>query len=218
MVGKASTLTAHAHSHAAGSPDRTEEAWRGAGAGWMRRMVVAATLGISAAASAASPDLVAHVACRDGTPNGAYELRSPDGGLRILGAFAKGRRTGTFLFWASTGARIAVVPYDDDAKVGTVAVWFAPATPQGEPRRKLEAAYAAGVRHGLTRSWHANGRRRSEYLYERGKLTAVAAWNEAGAPLAEAEARRVAERDFAADAEFFASLERTIAENGPRCD
>jgi len=74
------------------------------------------------------------------------------------------------------------------------------------------------VRHGLTRSWHANGRRRSEYLYERGKLTVVAAWNEAGAPLAEAEARRVAERDFAADAEFFASLERTIAENGPRCD
>ena len=46
----------------------------------------------------------------------------------------------------------------------------------------------------------------------------MAAWNEAGAPLAEAEARRVAERDFAADAEFFASLERTIAENGPRCD
>jgi len=181
-------------------------------------MAVATILGVSFAASAASPDLVAHVACRDGTPNGAYELRSPDGGLRILGAFAKGRRTGTFLFWASTGARIAVVPYDDDAKVGTVAVWFAPATPQGEPRRKLEAAYAAGVRNGLTRSWHANGRRRSEYLYERGNLTAVAAWNEAGAPLVEAEARRVAERDFAADAEFFASLERTIAENGPRCD
>ena len=109
-------------------------------------------------------------------------------------------------------------PYDDDAKVGTVALWFAPATPQGDPRRKLEAAYAAGARHGVTRSWHANGRRRTEYLYEHGNLIAAQVWNEAGAPLAEPEARRFAERDFAADAEFFASLERTIAENGPRCD
>jgi hypothetical protein len=97
-------------------------------------------------------------------------------------------------------------------------VWFAPATPQGEPRRKLEAAYAAGVRHGLTRVVARERPAPIGVSYERGNLTAVAAWNEAGAPLAEAEARRVAERDFAADAEFFASLERTIAENGPRCD
>ena len=139
--------------------------------------------------------LVASGACRDGAPNGAYELRMPDGRLRILGAFAKGRRTGTFLFWASTGARIAVIPYDDDAKVGTVALWYRAGDPQGEPRRKLEAAYAAGVRHGITRSWHANGRRRAEYLYERGSLAAAQAWSESGAPLAEPEARRVAERD-----------------------
>lgn len=185
---------------------------------WTRAAVAAAILALAAGVSAAAPDLVASGACRDGTPNGAYELRMPDGRLRILGAFAKGRRTGTFLFWASTGARIAVIPYDDDAKVGTVALWYAPAIPLDEPRRKLEAAHAAGVRHGLTRSWHANGRRRTEYLYERGSLVAAQAWNESGAPLAEPEVRRVAEHDVAADAEFFASLERTIAENAPRCD
>jgi len=185
---------------------------------WTLRMAVATILGVSFAASAASPDLVAHVACRDGTPNGAYELRSPDGGLRILGAFAKGRRTGTFLFWAATGARIAVVPYDDDAKVGTVAVWYSSSAPQAEPRRKLKAAYAAGVRHGITRSWHGNGRQATEYLYERGSLVAAKAWSEAGAPLAETEARRAAERDAVADAEFLAGLERTIAENTRRCD
>jgi antitoxin component YwqK of YwqJK toxin-antitoxin module len=138
--------------------------------------------------------------------------------LRILGAFAKGRRTGTFLFWAATGARIAVVPYDDDAKVGTIAVWYLSTAPQADPRRKLEAAYAAGARHGITRSWHANGRQRTEYLYERGNLVAAKAWSESGAPLAETEARRVAERDAAADADFLSGLERTIAENGPRCD
>lgn len=178
-----------------------------------------AMLSASAGSSgAATTDLVASVACRDGAPNGAYELRMPDGRLRILGAFAKGRRTGTFLFWASTGTRIAVVPYDDDAKVGTVAVWFSSAAPQADPRRKLEAAHAAGVRHGITRSWHANGRQRTEYLYERGNLVTAKAWGESGAPLAETEARRVAERDSVADADFLAGLERTIAENGPRCD
>jgi hypothetical protein len=183
-----------------------------------RRCIAAATLLAAAGVSAASPELVASAGCRDGAPNGAYELRSPDGRLRILGAFAKGRRTGTFLFWAATGDRVAVIPYDEDAKVGTVALWYPPAIPLAEPRRKLETAFAAGVRHGVTRSWHANGRQRTEYLYEHGKLVTAKAWSEQGAPLAEPEARRAAERDLAQDTEYFASLERTIADNGPRCD
>jgi hypothetical protein len=97
-------------------------------------------------------------------------------------------------------------------------VWYPPAIPLTEPRRKLEAAFAAGVRHGVTRSWHANGRQRTEYLYEHGKLVTARAWSEQGAPLPEPEARVAAGRDLAQDTETFASLERTIADNGPRCD
>ena len=52
-----------------------------------------------------------------------------------------------------------------------------PSTAQSEPRRKLEAAYAAGVRHGITRSWHPNGARRAEYRYEHGNLAAAQAWS-----------------------------------------
>ena len=165
----------------------------------------------------AQPYLVAG-SCRDGAPNGAYELKSQDGRLRVIGAFAKGRRTGTFVFWSSTGARIAVIPYEDDAKVGTVALWYAPANPRGESRRKLESAYAAGVLHGFTRSWHAHGKRRAEYLYERGQLAAAEAWSESGEPLSAPEARRLAEKDRGTDADFYAGLERMIAENAPRCD
>jgi len=184
----------------------------------MRAVAASLILCASTAASAAATELVASAGCRDGAPNGAYELRMPDGRLRILGAFAKGRRTGTFLFWAATGDRIAVIPYDDDAKVGTVALWYPPAIPLTDPPRKLEAAHAAGVRHGVTRSWHANGRQRTEYLYEHGKLLTARAWNERGAPLPEPEARLAAGRDLAQDTEYFASLERMIADNGPRCD
>jgi antitoxin component YwqK of YwqJK toxin-antitoxin module len=161
--------------------------------------------------------LVASGACRDGAPNGAFELRMPDGRLRVLGAFAKGHRTGTFLFWSATGARSAVIPYEDDLKVGTVALWYAPATRQGELRRRLESAYSAGALHGLTRSWHTNGKRRAEYRYERGELAAVEAWGETGEPLPEPAARRLAERDRATEAELYADLERTIAENLPLC-
>ena len=184
----------------------------------MRAVAASLILCASTAASAAATELVASAGCRDGAPNGAYELRMPDGRLRILGAFAKGRRTGTFLFWAATGDRIAVIPYDDDAKVGTVALWYPPAIPLTEPPRKLEAAHAAGVRHGVTRAWHANGRQRTEYLYEHGKLSTARAWSEQGAPLPEAGARLAAGRDLAQDTEYFASLERMIADNGPRCD
>jgi hypothetical protein len=184
----------------------------------VRQVVVAGAVFASIGAPAAAPEFLASGACRDGAPNGAYELRMINGQLRILGAFAKGRRTGTFLFWAATGDRVAVVPYDDDAKVGTVALWYPPAIPRDEPRRKLEAAHSAGIRNGVTRSWHANGRQRTEYLYEHGALKMARAWNAQGAPLTELEARRIAERDLTADAEYFAGLERTIAENGPRCD
>ncbi len=168
-------------------------------------------------AAAPAERLVASGACRDGVPNGAYELRSADGRMRVLGAFAKGRRTGTFLFWAATGDRIAVIPYEDDAKTGTVALWHAPASRQGEPRRKLESVYSAGVRNGTTRSWHANGKPRAEYRYERGELAAAQAWRESGESLPEPAARRLAEQDRATDAALYAVFEQTIAEHLPLC-
>jgi len=183
-----------------------------------RTATVLLTALAAAAGGAQAQAYVVEGSCRDGAANGAYELRMPDGRLRVLGAFAKGRRTGTFLFWAATGARIAVIPYENDAKVGTVALWYAPAAAHGEPGRKLESAYSAGVLHGLTRSWHANGKPRTENLYERGELVAARAWRESGMAVPEDEVRRQAARDRIADEKVYAGLERTIAENSPRCD
>ena len=168
-------------------------------------------------AAAPAERLVASGACRDGVPNGAYELRSADGRMRVLGAFAQGRRTGTFLFWAATGDRIAVIPYEDDAKTGTVALWHAPASRQGEPRRKLESAYSAGVRNGTTRSWLANGKPRAEYRYERGELAAAQAWSESGELAARAGGAPPGRADRATDAALYAAFERTIAEHLPLC-
>lgn len=166
---------------------------------------------------ASAQALVAEGRCRDGQPNGAYTLRSADGRVRIAGAFARGRLTGTFVFWAANGMRVAVIPYDDGAKSGTVATWYAQDGRRGESRRKLEAPYVDDVLHGVVRSWYAGGRTRGEYRYERGELVDAVGWSESGARLGEKEARRMAAADRAAAEKDYAGFEREVADNAPLC-
>jgi antitoxin component YwqK of YwqJK toxin-antitoxin module len=167
---------------------------------------------------AATPAYVISGNCRDGQPHGAYELRMPDGTLRVAGAFTRGKRTGTFLFWSSSGVRIALLPYDDDVKSGTVALWYSNAGPKSEPRPKLEAVYVNGRQAGGARSWYPDGRRRAEFRYDHGVLTEARAWNARGAPLPETEARLLAGRDVAADEKFYDELEAIVRDNPPPCD
>src|SRR5207237_5726346 len=63
------------------------------------RALIAALVAALATFSAIAQDLQVHVACRDGAPHGAYELRASDGQLRVAGAFNRGKRTGSFIFW-----------------------------------------------------------------------------------------------------------------------
>ena len=80
-----------------------------------------------------------------------------DGRLRVVGAFAHGRKTGTFIFWNSSGARVAVIPYQDDDKAGTVALWYTVPGARRELQRKLEAPYVENKLHGIKRSWNPRG-------------------------------------------------------------
>jgi len=169
-------------------------------------------------AALAAESLVVEGACRDGEPNGAYTLRAVDGRLRAAGAFAKGHRTGTFLFWSDRGSRIAVVPYDNDRKLGTIAVWYPPPAPNADAPRKSESAYVDDRLHGEKRSWHANGKPRTRLRYERGELIEARAWSPAGVPLSDAAARAQAARDVATDEAFYATLEALVATYTPKCD
>jgi hypothetical protein len=156
--------------------------------------------------------------CRDGQPHGAYELRMADGTLRVAGAFTRGKRTGSFLYWSPTGVRIAHLPYDDDAISGTVALWYSTGDAKAEPRPKLEAVYSRGRRAGGVRSWFAEGRMRAEYRYEHGVLVEARAWNTNGAQLSAGEARTMAASDQATDEQFFATLEAIVRDNPPQCE
>jgi antitoxin component YwqK of YwqJK toxin-antitoxin module len=156
--------------------------------------------------------------CRSGVPNGGYELRMPDGRLRVVGAFAQGHMTGTFIFWSAAGARVAVMPFDNDSRSGTVALWYTPPDGRVEAGRKLEAPYVNDQPHGIVRSWHSNGTPRAEYRYEHGVLSHARAWSDSGVLLADTEAERLAARDAANDEKFYASLLAIIRENPPSCD
>ena len=186
-----------------------------------RTLGLLAGIALAPLAAAAGPnDLPAWVivaSCRDGSPQGPYQLRTPDGRLRVAGAFNGGRRTGSFIFWSNNGVRVAHVPYDEDERNGTLATWY-PGRPGVEPARRFESAWRRGRREGLTRSWYADGRRRSETEYAEGVLVTTAGWSDAGARLGDEAARALAQRDAeAADAEY-AELDRLVREHLPRCD
>lgn len=178
-------------------------------------------LGVCACAGAGAALAQPYLAtgqCRAAVPNGGYELRMPDGRLRVVGAFAQGRMTGTFIFWTSGGARIAVLPFDGDARTGTLALWYVAPEGRSEVGRKLEAPYVDDQPHGIKRSWYPDGTLRAEYRYEHGTLAEAKAWTERGAPLPDAEARGLAVRDAENDGRYYASLVGIVRDNLPTCD
>jgi len=155
--------------------------------------------------------------CRNGQPHGNYELRDAKGNVRAVGAFNRGKRTGSFIFWSSEGVRIAHLPFDEDALSGTLALWYSGKATR-EPQRKLEAVYSRGKLNGDKRSWYPDGRTRGEYRYEDGALREASATSESGKAMSGADARALAQRDAATDDAFVATLLATVAANPPRCD
>ena len=183
-----------------------------------QKLAFAVLASLALQASAAAQDLVIEGSCREGQPHGAYELRGPGGQVRVVGAFNKGKRTGSFLFWSSRGVRIAQLPYDEGALSGTLALWWANGERTDDPRPKLEAVYAQGFLSGTKRSWYPNGRLRAELRYDRGLLVEAHAYSEAGKPLSDAEARALAANDLETDEKFYASLDAIIRVHLPRCE
>jgi hypothetical protein len=169
------------------------------------------------AASALAQDFVVEGFCRDGQPHGAYELKGKAGEVRVVGAFNRGKRTGSFLFWSSAGARIAQLPYDDDLLNGNLAAWYLPGDRVADPRQKLEASYAQGRLAGVKRSWYPSGRDRTEFRYQDGALVEARAFAENGRRLSATEAQAMAHRDAEADRRFVESLEAIVRANLPRC-
>ena len=182
-------------------------------------MVVAAKVAallIALSSVAAAQDFRVEGTCRDGYAHGLYELRDAKGTVRAVGAFNRGKRMGSFLFWNERGAREAQLPFDDDVLSGTVALWW-PAQ-RGEPKPRVEASFVRGKRAGVTRTWHASGKPQAELAYEDGQLRSARATSEAGAPMPDADARALAAREAERDDARIASLLALVDSHLPLCE
>jgi hypothetical protein len=187
--------------------------------GQSARLIRRATgvLALAAAAAVSAQEYAIEGGCREGQPHGAYELRDGSGRVRVVGAFARGKRSGSFLFWSSTGVRIAQLPFDDDTLSGTLALWHTAADRTGEERLKLEAAYVGGRLHGLKRSWYPDGQLRAEFRYDKGSLVDARAFSATGGALDATAARALAATDLAADERYYATLADIVRSHRPSC-
>jgi antitoxin component YwqK of YwqJK toxin-antitoxin module len=183
-----------------------------------RLIAAAAFFCLAAHAQAATEQFTVQGNCRDGLVHGPYELRDAQGQLRVLGAFNRGKRTGSFLFWTSSGVRVAHLPFDEGQLNGTVSLWYATPARDGEAPHKLEAGYKAGVANGTTRSWYQSGRSRGEFEFRDGELALARAWDAKGKTLSDERARAIAREDAASDDSYFASLRTLVDSHLPRCD
>ena len=182
------------------------------------RALIVGVVALLASFSTTADELQVHAACRDGAPHGAYELRASSGEIRVAGAFNRGKRTGSFIFWTSNGIRVAHIPYDEGHLSGTVSLWFEQTIAGRDPQPKLQAAFTAGHRNGVSRSWYPDGQPRAIYRYEIDVLADARAWSRAGTPLPESETRELAARDRAEDEKYYASLDAMVRANLPACD
>ena len=154
--------------------------------------------------------------CRDGIAHGAWQLGDGKGHVRVLGAFNRGRRTGSFIFWDENGGRVAHLPYDEDARNGTLALWHVRDGGIEGPQR-LEAVYAAGRLNGAVRAWDTSGRLRGDYRYAAGTLTDAKAWDARGRELGAQEARAQAVKDETANEAYLKTLESLVARHARTC-
>ncbi len=98
---------------------------------------------------APAPARIVACARADGTLDGPYLERHPDGTIAVQGRHADGRRAGAWVQRAPDGRELARTEFTDGT--GTEIVLGDAATPI------IEVGWQAGVRHGPTRWWNRDG-------------------------------------------------------------
>ena len=156
--------------------------------------------------------------CRDAVRHGSYKLQVIDGPVIATGSFVDGRKHGVFTFYSTGGTKLAEIPYSNDAKSGTIRLWYGEfAYPDAAGRLKLEAEYTRNLANGVKQSWWPSGAKRSTELYRDGSAVQVEAWDEAGASLSRSQSEELSRDSAQADADYYRILESEIDSYPPPC-
>jgi antitoxin component YwqK of YwqJK toxin-antitoxin module len=156
--------------------------------------------------------------CQDGIRHGSYKLQVVDGPVVATGSFVDGRKHGVFTFYSTGGTKLAEIPYSNDAKSGTIRLWYSEfAYPGAAGTLKLEVEYTSNHADGRRRSWWPSGAKRSTELFRDGSLIQAEAWDEAGARLSRSQAEYLSRDSAQADAKYYRILESEIDAYLPAC-
>lgn len=151
--------------------------------------------------------------------NGVVTLKGSDfsfvdakGVLRVEGMLKDGKKEGTWIFFDFQGVKDAEVGYKDDALSGPCLMWYGSfQSPDIAGKKKLEAVFDNGAFHGPYANYYPNGQKRSDVLFDHGKIIKARAWEKDGKEVSEKMAMENALNDFNADIEYLADRENVIA-------
>lgn len=119
---------------------------------------------------------------------------------------------------ASFAILVTTAAVAEDARNGTLALWYQTPTKGLDAQQRLEVAYTAGRLNGLVRIWNPDGRARGEYVYAGGQVVGAKAWDARGRELSESPARAPAERDVSVHETDQVTLEALVARHSPACN
>ena len=156
--------------------------------------------------------------CQDGIRDGWYKLQVVGGPVVATGSFVDGTKHGVFTFYSTGGTKLAEIPYSNDAKTGTIRLWYSEfAYPEATGRLKLEAECTSNLLDGRKRTWWPSGAKRSSELFRNGSLVEAEAWDEAGRSMSRSQADQLSRDSAEADAKYYRILESEVDAYPPAC-
>ncbi|HEY5738488.1 MAG TPA: hypothetical protein VIW27_02125 [Gammaproteobacteria bacterium] len=170
----------------------------------------------SFAVAASSDGLSVAAECRNGVPEGKYQIESAQGRVRVKGSFVDGLRDGEFVFYTANGDRMIVLPYTRGLLNGAVKAWHVGAGDANSPL-KLLSDIKDGFIKGRHRTWYENGKPRSDFVIEDGEITAGETWNPDGTVLEIKDRAQFLSAEIQSDFAYYERLEQVMDAHPPTC-
>lgn len=146
-----------------------------------------------------------------GVYDGSVEIWTSPFIKQAAGEFNRGKPTGVWTFWDDDGTKIVEITYIDGMFSGGVTMWNPVASgPLSKGKLKFRGAFIDGDWCGSAVSYYADGKVRSERVYQGGVISEAFVTDIQGKALPPEEARKVADEDERIDNAFVDAIDAYI--------
>ncbi len=143
--------------------------------------------------------------------HGHIEIWSNPSTKQAEGEFRNGKPDGQWTFWDDEGIKIVEISYSNGMFSGAVTMWNpAVSGPRSKGKLKFRGAFIDGEWQGSALSYYADGKVRSERIYQKGVIADAQVFSPVGKPFSPADSSKVAEEDERIDNAFVDALDAYI--------